>query len=647
MFRVLPLFFKLLRCQDKILRRKLHDSIISDLTKINLAHKNNSVNKTLQNFCIENMLNDPNKKAARKTLNIMIILYKKKIWNDSKTINAIAQTCTSNDPKIAYASCQFFLSEYEEAEQDSSDEEELDELKSRYKLLGKANNKKTKTRKNKIKNLMKAIERREKRRSNISVSKDFMPIDLLNDPTNFAEKIYSKLKNLKENFKLKLAFMRLIGRVIGRHKLYISNFYSYMLSHLSSNQTELSVIFAALIEACHDLVPPGDLDPIIYKLYDNFISETLPAPLITIGLNTLREIIERSPYVLKKEYITEVELLKEFKNKSVANAARSLINCIKEINSNVLNIYDSTKEKEIIYGQSKVSDSIEGIDLLKKHENLPEDYKMEYDVLLDDMQLKKLRVLRMKYSAEKVQNRKLNLSKGEINQMAGEKKNKEKKTKSKDEKKFQEDDMEEGEFEENENEEFDDEDEISDEEGEYEEGEFEEGEEIEDENDEHNFDPELSLNESENEEEIEDEEELEVDEEGSISESESDSGKISIHSDELKSNSSDEEEENVHGFVDPDALQTYRKKFNEKKEMLKNQEKEQYVHNRKQKSGGLTNKEKEKNKPMMMVIPKKRKQVQAKLISMNKKIKNIKQQLGRFKRGNMVLKKKGGLTKKK
>jgi protein SDA1 len=647
LFRVLPLFFKLLRCQDKILRRKLHDSIISDLTKINLAHKNNSVNKTLQNFCIENMLNDPNKKAARKTLNIMIILYKKKIWNDSKTINAIAQTCTSNDPKIAYASCQFFLSEYEEAEQDSSDEEELDELKSRYKLLGKANNKKTKTRKNKIKNLMKAIERREKRRSNISVSKDFMPIDLLNDPTNFAEKIYSKLKNLKENFKLKLAFMRLIGRVIGRHKLYISNFYSYMLSHLSSNQTELSVIFAALIEACHDLVPPGDLDPIIYKLYDNFISETLPAPLITIGLNTLREIIERSPYVLKKEYITEVELLKEFKNKSVANAARSLINCIKEINSNVLNIYDSTKEKEIIYGQSKVSDSIEGIDLLKKHENLPEDYKMEYDVLLDDMQLKKLRVLRMKYSAEKVQNRKLNLSKGEINQMAGEKKNKEKKTKSKDEKKFQEDDMEEGEFEENENEEFDDEDEISDEEGEYEEGEFEEGEEIEDENDEHNFDPELSLNESENEEEIEDEEELEVDEEGSISESESDSGKISIHSDELKSNSSDEEEENVHGFVDPDALQTYRKKFNEKKEMLKNQEKEQYVHNRKQKSGGLTNKEKEKNKPMMMVIPKKRKQVQAKLISMNKKIKNIKQQLGRFKRGNMVLKKKGGLTKKK
>jgi len=588
------------------------------------------------------MLNDPNKKAARKSLNIMIMLFKKKIWNDSKTINAISQTCTSNDPKIAQASCQFFLSEYEEAQQDSSDEEELEELKSRYKLLGKANNKKTKQRKNKLKTLMKSIDRREKRKSNVEISKDFMPIDQLNDPTNFAEKLYSKLKNLKENFRLKLAFMRLIGRVIGRHKLYISNFYSYMLGHLSSNQAELSVVLAALIEACHDLVPPGDLDPIIYKLFDNFISETLPAPLVTIGLNTLREIIERSPYVLKKEYLTQVELLKEYKNKSVTNAARSLINCVKEINSNVLNIYDKNEEKEILYGHSKVSTTIEGIDLLKKHENLPDEYRMEYDVVLDDMQLKKLKVLKMKYNAEKVQNKKIKLSKGDIDQMAGEKKKKEKKQKPDEE-------LELDENYESELEEYDEDEEFSDEEG----G-FEEGEEIEDGNDtdedeKNKLNPELSLNESNIENEDE-EEELhdEIDEgEESFSDAESESDKMSINTDELKSNPSEEDEENAHGFVDPEALQTYRKRFTEKKDMLKNQEKEKYVHNRKEKTGGQTNKEKLKNKPMMMVIPKKRKQVQDKLISMNKKIKNIKQQLGRFKRGNMVLKKKGGLTKRK
>ena len=42
--RILPLFFKLLKCQDKELRKKLQDIIISDLTKINKAHKNNVYN---------------------------------------------------------------------------------------------------------------------------------------------------------------------------------------------------------------------------------------------------------------------------------------------------------------------------------------------------------------------------------------------------------------------------------------------------------------------------------------------------------------------------------------------------------------------------------------------------------------------------
>lgn len=336
----MPLFLRLLRCQDKILRRRLHDIIVSDLTRINSVHKNNILNKKLQNFCIENQLNDPNKKAARKTLNIMIILYKKKIWNDSKTVNAIGQTCKSHDPKIVLAACKFFLSEYEENAIDSSDEEELDNLKNKYKLLGKANNRKTKTRKHKLKNLMKAIDRREKRKSKVKVNKDFMPIDLINDPTTFAEQLFSKLKSLKENFNLKLALMRLIGRVIGRHKLYINNFYSFLLNYLNPSQKELATILASLIESCHDMIPPSELQPVIDKLFDGFVSEAHPASYITIGLNALREICERAPYVIQKENLIMINNLKEYKNKSVTNAARSFVNLYKEINSNVLGIYD-------------------------------------------------------------------------------------------------------------------------------------------------------------------------------------------------------------------------------------------------------------------------------------------------------------------
>jgi protein SDA1 len=419
---VLPLFFKLLRCQDKILRKRLQEIIISDLTRVNLVHKNNTINQKIQNFCIGNMLTDPNKKAARKTLNIIITLFKKKIWNDGKTVNAIAAACNSTDPKIILAACRFFLSEYEEGE-DSSDDEDLDELKNKYKLLGKANTKKTKSRKNKLKMLMKSIERREQRKSKVKVNKDFMPIDQLNDPTTFTEKLFSKLKNLKENFSLKLVLMRLIGRVIGRHKLYVSNFFSFMQNYINPSQKDLAMIFACIIEACHEQTPPEELEPLVNKLYDNFISEVLPAPQVTIGLNCLREVCERAPYIMNKTYLQIVQNLKDYKNKSVTNAARGVINLYKEINSNVLGIYDKDEDKQIIYGQNKVNDSIDGIELLKRHEKMPENYRLEYEQVLDDIQLKKLKVLRMKYSVEKIQNKKLNLSAGDINEMAGDKEN--------------------------------------------------------------------------------------------------------------------------------------------------------------------------------------------------------------------------------
>lgn len=44
---VLPVFFKLFKCQDKELRTFLNKVIINDIKKINLAHKNHGINKKL------------------------------------------------------------------------------------------------------------------------------------------------------------------------------------------------------------------------------------------------------------------------------------------------------------------------------------------------------------------------------------------------------------------------------------------------------------------------------------------------------------------------------------------------------------------------------------------------------------------------
>lgn len=96
---LLELFFKLLRSQDKNLRVFLETHIITDIKNLNSKHKNAKVNSTLQNFMFT-MLKDPNAKAAKMSVDIMIELYKKNVWNDSKTVNVIATGCFSKVTKV-------------------------------------------------------------------------------------------------------------------------------------------------------------------------------------------------------------------------------------------------------------------------------------------------------------------------------------------------------------------------------------------------------------------------------------------------------------------------------------------------------------------------------------------------------------------
>ncbi|KAG9463799.1 hypothetical protein GDO78_021053 [Eleutherodactylus coqui] len=76
---VLELFFELLRCQDKLLRKTLYTHIVTDIKNINSKHKNNKVNTTLQNF-MYSMLRDSSSIAAKMSLDVMIELYRRNIW---------------------------------------------------------------------------------------------------------------------------------------------------------------------------------------------------------------------------------------------------------------------------------------------------------------------------------------------------------------------------------------------------------------------------------------------------------------------------------------------------------------------------------------------------------------------------------------
>lgn len=92
---LISLFFELLKCQDKKLRLFIREYIKNDIKNINSKTKNQKVNTILQNFLFSK-LKDSNVIAARTSLNIMIDLYKKNIWKNSKTVNVIATASFSN-----------------------------------------------------------------------------------------------------------------------------------------------------------------------------------------------------------------------------------------------------------------------------------------------------------------------------------------------------------------------------------------------------------------------------------------------------------------------------------------------------------------------------------------------------------------------
>ena len=89
---LLPLCFKLFRVHDKDLRRLLYGHVVADIRRHNKNRKNVSLNKQLQNFMFT-MLQDASQIAQKKSLDVMIELYRRGVWKDAKTVNVMAQAC--------------------------------------------------------------------------------------------------------------------------------------------------------------------------------------------------------------------------------------------------------------------------------------------------------------------------------------------------------------------------------------------------------------------------------------------------------------------------------------------------------------------------------------------------------------------------
>lgn len=219
---LLELFFQLLRCPDKTLRKFLENHIITDIKNMNAKGKDMKLNATLQNFMFS-MVKDSNPKASKMSLDIMTELYKKNIWNDAKTVNVIGTVgCFSKITKVMVAALKFFLGTDEDEENSDSDSDHEPDLKAA--ILANRVTKKTKKRTKQLENVKKLYKKSQNKKKKAPTF-NFSAIHLIHNPQGMAEDLFKQLQDGNERFEVKLLHLDVISRLVGIHELFIFSFY--------------------------------------------------------------------------------------------------------------------------------------------------------------------------------------------------------------------------------------------------------------------------------------------------------------------------------------------------------------------------------------------------------------------------------------
>jgi protein SDA1 len=407
---VLPLFFRLLGCEDKVLRRMLHGHIIADVKRMQAS--GDKGRRNLQAFLF-GMVNEPNEALVKRSLNVLVDLFRRRIWNDSRTANVIASCAFHEAAPVALVATKFLLDSESkgddegEGEFGEDEEDEDDALERRHskhghdgrkaadmwKAYGMTGRKSTKRRKQ-MERVISRVTRIKRAPGSdgdaLSQQPSFAAMLLLNDAQSFAERLYTDLQTRRRNepYENRLVFINLLTRLVGTHKLLVLNLYPFLQRYLQPAQPDVTRVLAYLAQGCHELVPPDVLHPVVRGLADNFVSERCSPPAMAAGLNTIRAICARVPLAIfdaenedKAEDEQEAPLLEDLvqyksnRDKGVVMAARSLISLYRDLNPRLLHKRDRGRagaeavQKGTVgpapaYGMSRYAVGVEGVELL-------------------------------------------------------------------------------------------------------------------------------------------------------------------------------------------------------------------------------------------------------------------------------------------
>lgn len=379
---LLTLFFQLLRCQDKELRKFLKNHLITDIKNMDRKQKDVRVKTKLQNFMYSMM--SEGSVAGKMSLDIMSELYKKHVWRDAKTVNVIGEACLSRVTKLMVTGLRFFLGRDEEEEKESSSEEEegreesmawAKKARKNQRLSNCVNSKSRKRVK-----VMRRLEKKMKKQTTPTIHSDFSALHLIYDPQGMAEKLLTIVECVNERFEVKIMLMNLIARLVGVHELFLFNFYPLLQRYLRPHQSEVTKILLFVAQSTHERVPPDILEPVVKTITENFISERNSAECITVGINSIREICSRCPLVMNEDLLHDLAMYQKYKDKNVSMAARSLVHLFRVTNPALLKRKDRGRPTEATaelqpksYGESRPPTFVPGAEILAENNLEDED----------------------------------------------------------------------------------------------------------------------------------------------------------------------------------------------------------------------------------------------------------------------------------
>lgn len=404
---VIPLFFRLLSVEDKVLRRMLHGHILADVRRLQAAGGQRRAG--LQGYLF-GMVDEPNEVLVKRSLNVLVGLFRRRIWNDARTANVIASCVFHDAAPVALIAAKFLLDSESKSEDegegefaDSDDDDgghetalkghdskKAADMWKAYGLTGKKSSKKKKQMERTINRLTRVKKSAGSGNDTLSQQPAFAAMYLLNDAQSFAERLYTDLQTRRRNepYENRLVFINLLTRLVGTHQLLVLNLYPFLQRYLQPAQPEVTRVLAYLAQGCHELVPPDVLHPVVRGLADNFVSERCSPPAMAAGLNTIRAICARVPLAIfdaeneeKPEDDQEAPLLEDLvqyksnRDKGVVMAARSLIALYRDVNPRLLRKRDrgragaeavqkGTAGPAPAYGQAKFATGVQGVELL-------------------------------------------------------------------------------------------------------------------------------------------------------------------------------------------------------------------------------------------------------------------------------------------